>query len=315
MTKGFIFVSLLLFQSVFAQPDKYKNSQQDYIAKFKNDAIRDMQKTGVPASITLAQGLFESESGNSDLAQIANNHFGIKCHDDWTGETFHKDDDEKNECFRKYNSVLDSYDDHSNFLRSRDRYAFLFDLKLTDYKGWAYGLKKAGYATNPEYAHKLIKIIEDFNLNELDKGVKNMPVTALVKKDNSVTEVSKNKSQNKTVAEKTISQNHLVSENDVPYIIAKKEDSYFSIANDNKMRLWQILKYNDLDKTDIPREGDIIYIMPKRSSAKQDFHIVKEGEDLHYISQLYAVKMKKLYKRNHLLADAKLEAGQKILLR
>jgi LysM repeat protein len=315
MIKGIILTSLLFAQSIFAQPDKYRMTQQDYIEKYKNDAINDMQKTGVPASITLAQGLFESESGNSDLAREANNHFGIKCHTEWTGETFHKDDDEKNECFRKYNSVLESYDDHSNFLRTRDRYAFLFDLEITDYKGWAKGLKKAGYATNPEYAHKLIKIVEDYQLNELDKSVKNLPITASSKKEVPVPVKTNNEIPKRPDSSEETVRNFKISENNVPYVLAKEGDSYFSIANENKIMLWQVLKYNEVEKTDVPKEGEVVYIMPKRSSANQEYHIVKEGENLHYISQLYAVKMKKLVKRNHISADAKLNEGQKILLR
>jgi LysM repeat protein len=314
MKSAFLLSSLLFCSIAFAQPDTFKITQQDYIEKYKNDAIKDMQKTGVPASITLAQGLFESESGNSDLAREANNHFGIKCHNDWTGKTFIKDDDEKNECFRKYNSVLESFDDHSAFLRTRDRYAFLFDLDIKDYKGWAYGLKKAGYATNPEYAQKLIKIIEDFQLNDLEKGAQNLPLTASAKNDVPPPPV-KTKEIKPATSSASAKKENLRSANDVPYIIAKDGDSYFSIANDNDMRLWQVLKYNDADKTGMPKEGEIVYLMPKRASANEKFHIVKEGEDLHFISQLYAVKLKKLCKRNHLSSQDKLTEGQKIVLR
>ncbi|HKR06963.1 MAG TPA: glucosaminidase domain-containing protein [Bacteroidia bacterium] len=313
MKPAIILISLLFCQVAFAQPDKFRMTRQDYIEKYKNDAIKDMQKTGVPASITLAQGLFESESGNSELAREANNHFGIKCHNEWTGETFHKDDDEKNECFRKYNSVLESFDDHSAFLRNRSRYAFLFDLDITDYKGWARGLKKAGYATNPEYAQKLIKIIEDFQLYELEKGAQNIPLIASAKNDSPK---PARKKETKSISSPGAGKKEYQhSENDVPFVLAKAGDSYFSIANENNIRLWQVLKYNDAEKTDIPEEGETVYIMPKRSSAKEKFHIVKEGEDIHYISQLYAVKLKKLYRRNHLSSEDKLTEGQKILLK
>ncbi len=308
----FLFLFLLLYQASVAQPDTFKLTKEDYIKMYKDDAIKDMKKTGVPASITLAQGVFESESGNSDLAREAKNHFGIKCHNDWTGETFHKDDDERNECFRKYNSVLESYDDHSNFLRTRDRYAFLFQLDITDYKGWARGLKKAGYATNPEYSDKIIKIIEDFNLNELDKVSDNLPLFASADntiKTTGITETKGNESQ------KTVSANNKKTVNDLKYVIAKNGASYYSIASSNKMMLWQILKYNDADKNDAPASGEIVYLEPKHSKAKEQFHIVQEGENMRYISQLYAVKMKKLYKYNHLAFDAKLQAGQKIALR
>ena len=305
--------AILLCKIVSAQPDKYRMTQLEYIEKYKNDAIKDMQKMGVPASITIAQGLYESESGNSNLAREANNHFGIKCHDDWTGDTFHKDDDEKNECFRKYNTVLESFDDHSAFLRNRGRYAFLFDLDITDYKAWSNGLKKAGYATNPDYARKLIKLIEDFNLSELDRKGQSLPVTASV---NKIIEKTSTPSYIKPrVEQKALIPTYLHSDNDVPYVTAKSGDSYFSIANENNIRLRQVLKYNDAEKTDSPKEGEVVYIMPKKSKAKEDFHIVKEGEDMHFISQLYAVKLKKLYKRNHLKAGEEPGTGQKILLR
>ena len=136
---------------------------------YREDAIREMERNSIPASITLAQGILESGDGNSPLARYANNHFGIKCHSDWTGKTFIQDDDKKNECFRKYKDPYESYKDHSDFLK-KNRYAFLFELKITDYKGWAHGLKKAGYATNPKYPHLLIKIIEENNLAQYDKG-------------------------------------------------------------------------------------------------------------------------------------------------
>lgn len=149
----------------WAKPSK-RQTAQEYIAKYKNDAIREMKTYGVPACITLAQGMLESDYGNSELAINANNHFGIKCHNDWSGPTYLKDDNTKDECFRKYKSVLDSYADHSAFLKKGKRYSFLFELKQDDYKGWAEGLKKAGYATDPAYPKRLIKLIEE---NELQK--------------------------------------------------------------------------------------------------------------------------------------------------
>jgi LysM repeat protein len=307
-----LFFFIFLYRASVAQPDTFRLTKEDYIKMYKDDAIKDMKKTGVPASITLAQGVFESESGNSDLAREAKNHFGIKCHNEWSGETFHKDDDERNECFRKYNSVLESYDDHSNFLRTRDRYAFLFQLDITDYKGWARGLKKAGYATNPEYADKIIKIIEDFNLNELDKGADNLPLFASA--DKTVKTTGKTGIQGNE-SEKIITASNKKAAGNLKYVVAEDGASYYSIASANQMMLWQILKYNDADKNDAPAPGEVVYLEPKHSKGKEQFHIVREGENMRYISQLYAVKMKKLYKYNHLAFDAKLQAGQKIALR
>ena len=169
---------ILLVQAIFisattqSQPSEPRMSKTDYVGQYADQAIREMHASGVPASITLAQGMLESDFGNSPLAKYANNHFGIKCHKGWEGPTFIQDDDEKNECFRKYYEAYESYKDHSEFLRTRDRYATLFDLKTTDYKGWAKGLKKAGYATNPKYADLLIRIIEDNELYKYDKVVK-----------------------------------------------------------------------------------------------------------------------------------------------
>jgi flagellum-specific peptidoglycan hydrolase FlgJ len=167
--KLIIFLSIVLISKAYAQPSGFAHSRMDYIEMYKEQAIREMLLNGIPASITLAQGMLESGNGNSPLATYANNHFGIKCHKDWNGFSFTLDDDASNECFRKYASVTDSYSDHSRFIRTRRWYAPLFQLKITDYKGWAYGLKKAGYATHPRYAEMLIEIIEENNLNEYDK--------------------------------------------------------------------------------------------------------------------------------------------------
>jgi flagellum-specific peptidoglycan hydrolase FlgJ len=164
--KILLFIFSFCLASAFAS-----NTPEQYIALYKNDAIKEMKEYGVPASITLAQGMLESSNGNSALAVKANNHFGIKCHSDWTGDTYHMDDDEKNECFRKYPNVLDSYRDHSKFLKERSRYAALFTLKITDYKGWAEGLKAAGYATNPKYPQLLVNLIERYQLYIYDSEI------------------------------------------------------------------------------------------------------------------------------------------------
>jgi len=312
MKVSFILTSLLFCQQILAQPDVVRYSKEDYIKQYKDDAVKDMAKTGVPASITLSQGILESEFGNSQLAREANNHFGIKCHKDWEGKTYYMDDDARNECFRKYNSVLESYDDHSLFLRTRDRYASLFELKIIDYKGWAHGLKKAGYATNSEYAYKLIKIIEDFSLNELDKG-NNLPVFA--SNDNSYKPKNNSTEIKKTETVKKVNTQYNYSANQVPFVKAKEGDTYYSIALENNVELWQVLRYNDADKNDKPNEGDIIYLKPKRNKAKQEFHAVSEGENMLYISQLYAVKLKKLYRYNHMKPGQEPQQGQQIKLR
>ncbi|MBK7966465.1 MAG: glucosaminidase domain-containing protein [Bacteroidetes bacterium] len=205
-----------------------------YIEMFKDAAIADMMKTGVPSSITLAQGMYESDYGNSPLAKGANNHFGIKCHKEWNGETYHKDDDAPNECFRKYENVTQSYDDHSDFLRSRSRYHFLFDLEVTDYKGWSHGLKKAGYATNPSYASKIIGLIEKYNLSDYDvQGVK-IPIAVDEKgsplKEDSKSTTPKTSSnapakRSKSISDEKTSSTNANTVNGVPFVCAREGDT------------------------------------------------------------------------------------------
>lgn len=290
-----------------SQPSEPRMSKSDYISKYADQAVREMHASGVPASITLAQGMLESDFGNSPLAKYANNHFGIKCHKGWDGPTFIQDDDEKNECFRKYYEAYDSYRDHSEFLQTRDRYASLFDLKTTDYKGWAKGLKKAGYATNPKYADLLIRIIEENELHKYDKVVK-------LKDNGKVAKVEK--PDIKQEAPQVLSVRSVkVSSNNIKYVLAEKGDTPSSIAKKNDMGVWQILKYNDMDKRQTIMSGDIIYLQPKRNYATEEYHTVVAGETLHAISQKHGVKLKKLMKMNALSANHVPKAGDKILLR
>lgn len=327
-----LFTSLSIFQ-INAQ----QLTPQDYINLYKYDAVEDMLRTGVPASITLSQGLLESESGNSDLARVANNHFGIKCHKEWSGDNFHKDDDEKHECFRKYNSVLESFDDHSNFLKTRDRYSFLFSLDITDYKGWARGLKKAGYATNPQYANKLIDLIERYNLSELDQlkssvgltpssQIKNTPVAikenikppVIASEKTEIKNLEKpnpvNDTQRTTATIKVKQPFYYADKNNVKYVISIKGDTWMSIADKNEMMLWQVLKYNDAERDDFLPEGTVVYIKPKRANASETFHVVKDGETMRDISQLYAVKLFQLYKKNQMEPGTPLTPGMRIIL-
>ena len=266
-----------------------------------------MHASGVPASITLAQGMLESDFGNSPLAKYANNHFGIKCHKGWEGPTFIQDDDEKNECFRKYYEAYASYKDHSEFLRTRDRYATLFELKTKDYKGWAKGLKKAGYATNPKYADLLIRIIEDNELYKYDKVVK-------LKESEVVASVEKPKLKQEIPQVLNI-RTVKVSGNNIKYVVAENGDTPANIAKKNEMGLWQILKYNDLDKRQTIMQGDIVYLQPKRNYAAHDFHVIKAGESLHSISQDHGVKMKRLLKMNEMSSNYVPKPGEKIRLR
>ncbi len=283
---------------------------QEYIEKWQEVAIEKMKVHKIPASITLAQGILESGSGNSSLARLANNHFGIKCHSSWKGETYYQDDDEKDECFRKYKSASESYEDHAKFLK-KSRYKGLFLLNITDYSGWAHGLKKAGYATNPKYPKLLISIIERYNLDELDneKFSKNEPLIAKKKIED------KKEIESQEVI--TLQFKHSVSKtaNLVPYIVIKKNDTYEKLEKEFAVRKWQIVKYNDLRKNHQLQEGERIFLKPKRCKSKEEIHIVLAGQTMRDISQLYGVKLKRIYKRNGLDHGVVPKQGQRIYLR
>jgi LysM repeat protein len=286
--------------NLFAQPSETRISRQEYITTYKEIAIKEMLEFKIPASITLAQGILESGDGNSPLAKYAKNHFGIKCHKDWEGPTFIQDDDEKNECFRKYSDVEESYRDHSLFLKNRKWYAELFELKISDYKGWAYGLKKAGYATHPKYAELLIEIIEKNELYKYDK----------------LDELPKSFQAKNSSTKKPESKNYQIStKNNIRYIIAQKGDTYYKIARKYEMGLWQIYKYNDLEKSDICSEGELIYLQPKRRKGDVATHTVSKGESMRTISQLHGIKLKRLYKINQLPANYEPKAGDVLKLK
>lgn len=287
-----------------------KRDRQRYCELYKDMAIEQMRLYGIPASITLAQGMLESGNGKSRLATRGNNHFGIKCHKGWKGKRMYHDDDAKGECFRVYNSADHSFLDHSLFLRGTARYAFLFDLDPTDYKGWAHGLKKAGYATNPSYAQLLIRIIEEEILMQYDTGVR-------------VEVVSPTVGTGRTLAKESefvikMGQHHQIYErNRVKYVIVGHHDTYASLTRALDMMPWEIAKYNELPDRTLPPPGTEIYIQPKRRRAEVQHavHVVEAGETLYSIAQRYAVKTKRLASRNSLSIDEPLEEGQLIYLR
>ncbi len=287
---------------------------EEYIKTYKDIAIKKQKEYKIPASITLAQGILESGSGNSKLSKKANNHFGIKCHKGWKGKTFHMDDDEKNECFRKYKKVEDSYRDHSEFLTRRGRYSFLFEYKTTDYKSWAKGLKKAGYATNPKYPQLLIKIIERYNLNQYDSNQKGKS-----KKNNIINEsesVYISPSSFKHVDTWSSGRN-IYKNNGTKLIIIEKGDTFNGLADEFEIYAWQFRKYNDLSKNHMLKIGEVIYLEKKRRKAdkKHSYHKVKSGESLQKISQTYGVRLKRLYKMNNLPKGIQVETGKNIKLR
>lgn len=286
--------------SVSAQPTEHKMTPLQYIESFKDEAIKEMLMYNIPASITLAQGMLESGNGNSDLAVYANNHFGIKCHKEWSGPTFTKDDDTKDECFRKYPSVLDSYTDHSNFLKTRSRYSALFELKRTDYKGWATGLKQSGYATDPKYTQRLIELIENYKLYQYDKIDELPNITAALEK----------RSHPETMESREILRFRFIK-----YVIVKPGDNFYKIAHDTDKDLWQLYKFNDLNADAVLIPGQKLYLQPKRRKAKEPFHTVKKGETMKSISQLHGIKLKSLYKKNQMKAAEDPQVGQILYLR
>lgn len=289
-----------------------KLTRDEYLSRFAPIAVQEMQNTGIPASITLAQGLLESDNGNSMLARKANNHFGIKCHSSWEGKKIFKDDDAKNECFRVYDSAWESFRDHSNFLVNGRRYDFLFEYKSSDYKSWANGLKKAGYATNPKYPDLLIRIIEENNLSDYDKGV------SPKKKENPKKEVAKKEeAQQNQVIEQNFDEVIVkirTSDNGIDFIKMPHELSLSRLAYQLNMATWQFKKYNNVPKSYVFKKGEIVYLQPKKSYTKSAIYTTIKGDTPELISQQFGYKLKKLIKDNNLTKGQEIEAGTSIQL-
>ena len=295
-----------------------------YTEKYKSIAISEMKRTGIPASITLAQGMIESDFGRSRLAREANNHFGIKCHSDWKGQTIRHNDDRKNECFRKYASPEDSFYDHSDFLRSSSRYHFLFDIPSTDYKGWARGLKNAGYATNPDYANMLIRKIEQNNLHYFDQvkmaGV--LPKAETVQIDRDTSQPANDKpdiiinSYNGSIVVPVHTQ-RVMENNRIQYIIVNDGETLEKIGEEFQLLRWELTRYNELSSDFKPVAGQILYLQPKRDKAEpgKETHTIAAGDTMYSISQKYGIKIKKLYEYNKLSPGEEPAPGDKIWLR
>lgn len=332
-TKYFLSVFLILVSGAVFSQNALNPDYLAYIDRYKTIAVEEMVEYRIPASITLAQGLLESNCGKSPLATEANNHFGIKCHKDWTGETFFYDDDEKQECFRKYTNADSSFRDHSLFLKNRKRYEALFSLDSDDYTGWAMGLKQAGYATNPDYPKLLIRIIENYRLDRFDHPGANVPVEEeMVAKfkqpDLSLKSdiLSKNGSllfksgytypgsQQFEVLRKTSSGRTVYTNNGIPLILAGKEDTWTSLAKEFLVYSSQLARENDMDKDDPIQPGQIIYLEPKKKSSPAMKHLVKENETLYSIAQFYGIKLKYLSKFNQLNPDEEPKKGSTLIL-
>ncbi|MCC8088541.1 MAG: glucosaminidase domain-containing protein [Rikenellaceae bacterium] len=294
-------------------------SREEYILKYKNIAIEHMEIYGIPASIKMAQAILESDSGNSYLAKQANNHFGIKCRNDWNGETVYRDDDARNECFRSYDSVEESFQDHSDFLDNSSRYNFLFDLAPDDYKAWAHGLKQAGYATNPKYPELLINLIEDNKLYLLDKGV-DVAYSDIRRRREKVSGdfgSAKVNVDNYTVSIDRSSGLRTGYNNGVPYVLANEGDNTRSIAKAVGLREKKLLKFNDLPYSIPISEGDALYIKQKKKRSENGYimYQVQEGDTMYGISQKFGIRLKNLYKINGMKEADRINPGLQIRLR
>lgn len=303
--KRYFVLSIITFLCVSLNAQlKWNSRYQAYIDQYKDLAIAEMLKYNIPASITLAQGLLESGAGMSELARNGNNHFGIKCHD-WTGARTYHDDDANNECFRAYRDVYESYEDHSRFLARQPRYRSLFRLKRTDYKGWAKGLKKCGYATSPTYAKQLIGIIELYKLHKYDKAKKY---------DKFMVERSSVKDVAPSINLHPI---HIYNKN--YYLNVRQGDSFRSIAREVGISYKKLAKYNERNKNDRLIPGEIIYLKKKQKKADKAYknrpHRVKAGESMYSIAQYYGIRLESLYKMNDLSPDYSIQVGDLLRVR
>ncbi len=297
-------MSFVACTGVLAQM-KWNQRYQTYINQYRDLAIEQMLKFKIPASITLAQGLLESGAGYSELATKGNNHFGIKCHG-WTGRKTYHDDDEAQECFRAYNNVYESYEDHSLLLSRQPRYRSLFSLDGDDYKGWAHGLKKCGYATSPTYAQKLIGIIELYKLQQYDKA----------KKYDRFME-SRTYKDSPSAKGGILHPIHRYNKN--YYIVVKQGDTFRSLGKELGLSYRKIAKYNERNKRDKLVAGETIYLKKKQKKADKTYknrpHTVKPGESMYSIAQYYGMRVKSLYKKNGLSPDYVPKVGDKLRVR
>ena len=322
-----IFLFAILLISGFCASAQSSEFIKDYIARYRDIAIEEMKRTGVPASIKLAQGIHESSAGQSDLVYRSNNHFGIKCKSNWTGESVSHTDDAPNECFRKYTMPEESFKDHSDFLRKNQRYAFLFNLDPTDYEAWANGLKKAGYATNPRYPQLIIKLIKEYDLQHYS-----LIAMGKIEDDKKRWMVMNDGSGNKSVLttpvvhkeKKSERKSNIINQfpsgvfkiNATRVIFAKKGTSFISIAQQYRIPLAKLFEYNDdMERLDEVPFDQLIYVQRKRKTGHHDHHIVVSGETSFDIAQLYAIRLNNLLELNHLTKGMEPAPGERIYLR
>jgi hypothetical protein len=323
-----------------------------YVNTYKRLAMAEMQRSGIPAAITLAQGLHESEAGTSELVRNSNNHFGIKCKEDWKGQVVYHDDDSRGECFRSYAKAEDSYRDHSDFLRRSSRYAFLFNLDPADYEGWAYGLRKAGYATNIRYSQILIKLIKDYNLQQytligmgkiqpsaemvltvpgMAPGAEGTPIVpgAVVSGAGVAGDAGgagRVAGAGGTGAGGAAGDSSVLRQPEVSYpegefsinrtkvIYVPAGVSLLSIAGKYEIPLARLLEFNDMKEEDVLTRGQLIFLQRKRRMGSIEFHVVREGEDFYSIAQAEGVRLQDLLEMNKQNATVQPSVGERIYL-
>ncbi|HRI20389.1 MAG TPA: glucosaminidase domain-containing protein [Panacibacter sp.] len=332
----FAFLIITAFtRPVFSQTTE---ATRQYIDTYKQLAINEEIRTGIPASITLAQGILESQSGLSKLSTEANNHFGIKCKAEWIGDTYNYDDDLKQECFRRYPTAEDSYRDHSDFLKNRPNYASLFTLDPVNCEDWAHGLKKAGYATNPAYARMLLKIINDNNLQQYtfialqhikdgtreDVAANNSTInknTVTINKPEPVEAIKPEPEnilppQTETVYEPGNYPAGIFTINQAKVIYAAAGSSLFALANNNNIAYSKLLEFNNLDQADILSNDQLIFLEKKpKKSNNRDYHIVAPSETIEYIAQIEGVQLESIFGYNKMQKGLQPAAGEKVYLR
>jgi LysM repeat protein len=314
-------IIVAIFFSVFSSATTAQRvSVEEYIEQFKDIAISEMKRSGVPASITLAQGILESESGNSELVKRSNNHFGIKCKSNWNGESVTHDDDATGECFRAYTSAGESYRDHSDFLKVNKRYSTLFNLDPEDYEGWARGLKKAGYATNPRYPELLIKYIEQYNLQQYSLAALNelpkMDIAKTVAEDNNLPPEINNEKPVRPDEKTDVTgePGKITSINKTKCVFVTKGTSLLVVANKHHISLNKLMEFNDMTEEGLLGKDQFVYLHKKQKTGEKDFYIVQPGETLHDIAQKNAIQLRYLSEYNNLNTGVDLKVNTRLLL-
>ncbi len=309
----------IFFSAVFFPVSAQRISIEEYVEQYKEVAMDEMKRSGVPAAITLAQGILESESGNSELVKRSNNHFGIKCKSTWTGETVSHDDDENGECFRAYNNAVESYRDHSNFLKANERYRSLFDLDPVDYEEWAKGLKKAGYATNPKYPALLIQYIQRYELQQYSLAALGQGPKMDVAKAAGNGILPGNSKPENVVSENTDAvipgdPGKVIRMNDIKCVFVTSGTSLLAVANKNNISLNKIMEFNELTGEGLLTKDQYIYLHKKSKAGTREFYIVQSGETVYDIAQLAGIQLKYLLEYNSIQSGVKLSPGTKLFL-